>query len=115
DIGLDNITEADGLAVGQPSNFATKISSNIVSGIYTVEDEKLFELLADLVDTEDLFLEPSATPGLLGPQIIANSDYPQKHNLNMKNATHIAWSTGGDLVPDAERKAFYERGKTTWI
>ncbi|HLS31576.1 MAG TPA: D-serine ammonia-lyase [Flavobacteriaceae bacterium] len=112
DIGLDNITEADGLAVGQPSNFATKISSNIVSGIYTVEDEKLFELLADLVDTEDLFLEPSATPGLLGPQIIANSDYPKKHNLNMKNATHIAWATGGDLVPDEERKEFYERGKS---
>lgn len=115
DIGLDNITEADGLAVGQPSNFATKISSNIISGIYTVEDEKLFELLADLVDTEGLFLEPSATPGLLGPQIIANSDYPEKYNLNMENATHIAWSTGGDLVPDEERKEFYERGKTTWI
>lgn len=111
DIGLDNVTEADGLAVGQPSNFATKISSNIISGIYTVEDERLFELLAELVDTEDLFLEPSATPGLLGPQIIAKSDYAQKHNLNMKNATHIAWATGGDLVPETERKEFYERGK----
>lgn len=113
DIGLDNLTEADGLAVGQASNFATKISSNVISGIYTVEDEILFKLLADLVDTEGLFLEPSATPGLLGPQITANSDYAKNLHLNMKNATHIAWSTGGDLVPKAERKEFYKRGKNS--
>src|SRR5690625_15246 len=111
DIGLDNITEADGLAVGQPSNFATKISSHLISGIYTVEDEVLFKLLADLVDSEDLFLEPSATPGLLGPQLVANSDYVKVHQLNMKNATHIAWATGGDLVPEDQRKEFYQRGK----
>lgn len=111
DIGLDNHTEADGLAVGQPSNFATKISSNVISGIYTVKDDLLFKLLADLVDTEDLFLEPSATPGLIGPQVIAQTDYAEKMGLNMKNATHIAWATGGDLVPEAERKEFYERGK----
>lgn len=111
DIGLDNLTEADGLAVGQASNFATKISSNVISGIYTIEDDRLFELLAQLVDTEGLFLEPSATAGLIGPQMIAKSGYAEAHHLNMKNATHIAWSTGGDLVPEEERKEFYKKGK----
>lgn len=111
DIGLDNLTEADGLAVGTPSNFATKISSNVISGIYTLKDDRLFELLTQLVDTEDLFLEPSATAGLLGPQVIAQTDYAIKHDLNMENAVHIAWATGGDLVPEYERKAFYQRGK----
>lgn len=110
DIGLDNKTEADGLAVGQASNFATNISNHLISGIYTIEDNHLFTLLAQLMDSEKIFLEPSATAGLIGPQMVAKTDYAQKNSLNMKNATHIAWATGGDLVPDEERKEFYERG-----
>ncbi len=111
DIGIDNKTEADGLAVGRPSNFATNISNHIISGMYTIEDEHLFTLLADLMDTEKIFLEPSATAGLIGPQRIATTDYAQKHNIDMENVTHIVWATGGDLVPDEERKQFYERGR----
>ena len=112
DIGIDNKTEADGLAVGRPSNFATNISNHIISGIYTIEDSQLFVLLAKLMDTEEIFLEPSATAGLIGPQMIEKTDYAKKNNLKMENATHIAWATGGDLVPSEERKAFYKRGKT---
>lgn len=110
DIGLDNNTEADGLAVGRPSKFATAVSSHIVSGIYTIEDERLFTLLAQLKDSENIFLEPSATAGLMGPQRIAATDYAIRHGLNMENATHLVWATGGDLVPSYERKEFYERG-----
>ncbi|MGO3182745.1 MAG: D-serine ammonia-lyase [Aequorivita sp.] len=110
DIGIDNKTEADGLAVGRPSNFVTNISNHIISGIYTIEDNHLFTLLAQLMDSEKIFLEPSATAGLIGPQMIAKTDYAARHHLNMENATHIAWATGGDLVPDLERKEFYERG-----
>src|SRR5690606_4889122 len=110
DIGIDNRTEADGLAVGRPSNFATNISNHIVSGVYTIEDEHLFTLLAQLKDSENIFLEPSATAGLIGPQMIAKTDYAEKNHLNMNNAIHIAWATGGDLVPAEERAEFYERG-----
>ncbi|WP_310991320.1 D-serine ammonia-lyase [Aequorivita marina] len=112
DIGIDNKTEADGLAVGRPSNFATNISNHIISGAYTIADAHLFNLLSQLMDTEKVFLEPSATAGLIGPQMIATTDYAAKHNINMEKATHIAWATGGDLVPDSERKEFYERGST---
>lgn len=104
DIGIDNKTEADGLAVGRPSNFATNISNHIVSGIYTIEDNRLFTLLAQLMDSEKIFLEPSATAGLIGPQMVAQIDYAAKHKINMENATHIVWATGGDLVPKEERK-----------
>ncbi len=110
DIGLDNQTEADGLAVGRPSLFATEISRHLISGIFTLEDEKLFRLLAQLKDSEDIFLEPSATAGLIGPQRVQKTDYAKTHDLNMKNATHIVWATGGHLVPDYQRKKFYERG-----
>lgn len=110
-LGIDNRTEADGLAVGRSSNFATSISNHIISGVYTIEDEDLFVLLSQLMDSQKIFLEPSATAGLTGPQMIAKTDYAKKNNLNMKNATHIAWATGGDLVPEQEREEFYERGK----
>ncbi|MBA6152834.1 D-serine ammonia-lyase [Gelidibacter maritimus] len=111
DIGLDNVTDADGLAVGRPSHFATKISKSLVSGIFTVEDDELFKLLAQLKDTENIFLEPSATAGLIGPQRLQKTDYVKTHQLNLNNATHIVWATGGLLVPEFQRKKFYERGR----
>jgi D-serine dehydratase len=111
DIGLDNKTEADGLAVGRPSHFATEISKHLISGIFTIEDEQLFKLLTQLKDAEKIFLEPSATAGLIGPQLMQKTGYAKTHHLNMENATHIAWATGGLLVPDHQRKLFYERGR----
>ena len=111
DLGIVNRTEADGLAVGRASRFATQISSMLISGIYTVEDELLFWLLANLWDTEQIFLEPSATPGLIGPQRIATTDYISSLGINPENITHIVWATGGSLVPQHEREEFYNRGK----
>ncbi|MEO8933073.1 MAG: D-serine ammonia-lyase [Xanthomarina sp.] len=110
DLGIDNKTEADGLAVGRPSSFATSISSQIISGMYTIEDQDLYSLLTQLMDSENEFLEPSATAGLVGPQAILKTDYAEKNQLNMKNATHVVWATGGDLVPEKERAEFYARG-----
>ena len=111
DIGLDNLTEADGLAVGRPSHFATKISNYLISGIFTVEDEKLFQLLVQLQDAEGIFLEPSATAGLIGPQCMEKTGYAKKHDLNLNHATHVIWATGGDLVPEYQRKMLYNKGR----
>lgn len=111
DLGIVNRTEADGLAVGRSSKFATRISQELISGIYTIEDDRLFKLLADLWDTEEIFLEPSATAGLIGPEMLAKTNYVKINQLNMDNATHIVWATGGALVPQSEREEFYERGK----
>ena len=111
DFGIDNMTEADGLAVGRPSAFATEISKLLISGIYTIEDNMLFRLLYILAKSENIFLEPSATVGLIGPQRILNSNYISDNNINPANITHIAWATGGDLVPEEEMRHFYERGE----
>ncbi|WP_430791382.1 D-serine ammonia-lyase [Virgibacillus flavescens] len=111
DFGLDNKTEADGLAVGRPSKFATPISNHLISGIYTLEDDKLFELLIMLADKENIYLEPSATAGLLGPSKVLHSNYLQQNNLNADNVTHIAWATGGALVPEEDMNHFYDRGR----
>ncbi|WP_077357413.1 D-serine ammonia-lyase [Virgibacillus halodenitrificans] len=111
DFGLDNKTAADGLAVGRPSQFATSISDQLVSGMYTMEDDDLYRLLAMLQDTENIQVEPSATAGLLGPQAVLQSDYAKQLEINPDNINHIAWATGGDLVPQKDREVFYKTGK----
>ncbi|WML46186.1 D-serine ammonia-lyase [Neobacillus sp. PS3-40] len=111
DFGIDNRTEADGLAVGRPSRFATPISEHLISGVFTVEDDDLYRLLTLLVDNENIYLEPSSTSGLLGPGQVLHSSYMESKQLNEKNATHIAWATGGALVPQADMGHFYEKGK----
>lgn len=112
DIGLDNVTEADGLAVGRSSAFATTFNELLISGIYTIDDQSLFDLLKLLKDTEDIFLEPSATAGLFGPMHVLRSDYCKKHHIDPANVHHVVWATGGDLVPEEERKEFYNRGES---
>jgi len=109
DFGIDNRTEADGLAVGRPSQFATAISGQLVSGIYTLEDDELYRLLTNLADSEGIYLEPSATAGLTGPERIYQ--YIRKNNIDVSNAAHIAWATGGSLVPEKDMKLFYNKGK----
>ena len=111
DFGIDNITEADGLAVGRPSAFASGISNVLISGIYTIEDDELFKLLYMLGKTEGIFLEPSATAGLIGPYQIAKSGYKESHHFNPEKITHIAWATGGALLPKDEMERFYNKGE----
>lgn len=110
DFGIDNRTDADGLAVGRPSSFATSISEHLISGIYTVEDASLYQMLASLADSENLFLEPSATAGIAGLARIKQTNYMEKRAINKEQVTHIAWATGGALVPEEDMRLFYERG-----
>jgi len=110
DIGVDNITEGDGMAVGRPSKFATQINNQYISGVFTEEDDTLYHLLAMLADEEDIYLEPSATIGMAGPWKTKIENYARKNNLNWEQATHISWSTGGSLVPEEDMQSFYRKG-----
>ncbi|WP_462413501.1 D-serine ammonia-lyase [Neobacillus sp. Marseille-QA0830] len=114
DIGLDNHTEADGLAVGRPSGFVSKVMDPILSGCYTIRDEELFKLLKILADSENFYLEPSALAGMKGP-ILLNQDqggYLQSGNLlnKINKGTHIVWATGGSMVPKLEMERYYKIG-----
>ncbi|TWT04689.1 D-serine ammonia-lyase [Planomicrobium sp. CPCC 101079] len=111
DFGIDNCTEGDGLAVGRPSSFASAISEQLVSGVYTLEDDELFKLLAFLADSEKIHVEPSAAAGLSGPQKILQSGYYKANGIDAENAVHIVWATGGSLVPKEDMKKFYDKGK----
>lgn len=108
DIGLDNLTEADGLAVGRASAFASSFIAKLVSGIYTLADHELIPLLQQLYQSENIFVEPSATVGLVGPAIVGKSDYMTKQGIKAQQVCHVVWSTGGGLVPRATRKALLQ-------
>lgn len=112
DIGLSNRTEADGLAVGRPSRFVGTLMESVISGCYTVDDSFLFRSLKGMFETENIFMEPSAHAGVYGPieLMMQGTSYIEKHGLTdkMENATHIIWSTGGDLVPEELRQQYLQ-------
>ncbi|WP_042473621.1 D-serine ammonia-lyase [Bacillus ndiopicus] len=112
-IGLTNITEADGLAVGRASKFVGAQMETIVSGCYTVEDSFLFESLREMFSSEHIFMEPSAHAGFFGPVQLARKGemYLDTHGLKpfMQNAHHLVWSTGGNLVPNEWRNKYLQK------
>lgn len=114
DIGIDNLTEADGLAVGRPSGFVGKTIEPFLSGSFTVGDEQLYQLLKALVDSEGIHLEPSALAGMIGPikLLKEGTEYLSRHDLTKKmdNGTHIVWGTGGSMVPQEIMTEYYRKG-----
>lgn len=115
-IGLDNKTEADGLAVGRPSSFVGFMMDKLLSGEFTIDDNRLYKFLTNLVDEEGIYLEPSALAGFLGPILISSEkgeEYLKKQNLLDKkdNITHMCWATGGSLVPKDIMKEYYRKGR----
>ena len=112
DFGLSGQTHADGLAVGRPSGFVGGVMTNILSGEMTLEDRRIYDLMRDIVNTENIFLEPSACASFMGVVDMFQYDelkqYIKNHGLEnkMQNAVHIPWATGGSLVPEEIRKQY---------
>ena len=114
DIGLDGKTEADGLAVGRASVLVSDVMETLLDGCYTIEDERLYPFLAQLADTEQIFIEPSSCASFPGPSLVAaDKKWLEGKGIaeKMKNASHILWATGGSMVPENEMKGYYSRGK----
>lgn len=114
DIGLDGKTAADGLAVGRASRLVGSIMETLLDGCYTIEDDKLYPYLAQLADSEGIFIEPSSCASFTGPaHVLSAEGYLIKNGLKdkLKNATHILWATGGSMVPEEEMQAYYKMGK----
>ena len=114
DIGIDNVTAADGLAVGRPSGFVGRAMHRLIDGYYTISDNQMYRLLAMLNKNEGVKLEPSALAGMEGPiRVAQNEEYLKRMGFDEKtlaNATHIVWATGGGMVPDEEMSKYLEKG-----
>ena len=115
DIGIDNVTAADGLAVGRASGFVGKAMQRLLDGFYTVSDEEMYSLLALMERSEGLRLEPSALAGVPGiARVLAGPGYLARMGLDsqaMAQATHLAWATGGNMVPADEMQAYLAKGR----
>ncbi|WP_394144006.1 D-serine ammonia-lyase [Vibrio atypicus] len=110
EIGIDNKTAADGLAVGRASGFVGRAMERMIDGYYTVSDSTLFSQLQTLAKTESIQLEPSALAGMKGPFVVYQQiDYLERLNYSnraLKNANHLVWATGGGMVPQAEMEKY---------
>lgn len=121
DIGVDNITDADGLAVGRPSGFVGKVIEPLIEGVYTVSDEKMYWMLNVLHLAEHIKLEPSALAGFVGPIWLLYKtqgfEFLKQSGLleHMENAHHISWATGGGLVPADVMQAFIDKGQSIQV
>ena len=111
DIGLTGRTEADGLAVAKPSGLSCSLMRPMMSGAFTVTDEKMEEYRKQIEETENIRLEISACAGF-GGLMFSGKTTPEKnrkawesyirdHGLEqyMDNAVHIVWGTGGGSCP----------------
>lgn len=118
DIGIDNLTAADGLAVGRPSKFVGKEMEKFLSGSYTISDKRMFYLLNKMVENEGIKIEPSGLAGAYGPVKLLKSNEGQKYiednglSESINNAVHIVWATGGSMVPSLEMEEFINMGKS---
>ncbi|MBQ1893784.1 MAG: D-serine ammonia-lyase, partial [Clostridia bacterium] len=97
-LGLSGKTEADGLAVGTASKLVYDTVKELVSGEITVIDGALQPYQNELYDCEGIYVEPSSAAALEALK------YLDEGIPDGANVTHIAWATGGRLVPESERK-----------
>ncbi|MCF1427765.1 MAG: D-serine ammonia-lyase [Shewanella sp.] len=114
DLGIDNITAADGLAVGRASGFVGRAMERLIDGYYTLSDQHMYDLLGLLDKTEGIRLEPSALAGMAGPVRVSNdAEYLTRMQLGacMPQATHLVWATGGGMVPADEMANYLAKGR----
>ncbi|EOX7623284.1 D-serine ammonia-lyase [Proteus mirabilis] len=115
EVGIDNITAADGLAVGRASGFVGRAMERLIDGYYTIDDQELYNLLSLLNKEERIQLEPSALAGMTGAIHVSQAkDYLQGLSLDsqkMHNATHLVWATGGGMVPTDEMQKYLAQGE----
>lgn len=114
DIGLDNRTAADGLAVARPSGFVGRAMQRLIDGYVTVSDQTLFRDLKQMFELEGIRLEPSALAGLSGVlPVLSDATYHRRIGLTperARRATHLVWATGGRMVPDEVFQSYLQRG-----
>ncbi|MDK4522133.1 D-serine ammonia-lyase [Fusobacterium necrophorum] len=111
DIGIYGMTHADGLAVARPSGLIGRLMEPILSGIFTVQDYKLYDYLRCLDETENKRIEPSSCAAFEGVASLFNYEESKKYvddflGDTVKNAYHICWATGGSMVPEEDMKEF---------
>ncbi len=96
DLGLRNSTIADGLAVPLASQLVLDAVGPAIDAVVAVPDDEMVLWVRRAWREAQMRLEPSAAAALaaVAPFLRRRPD--------LREATHIAWATGGSLLPDEE-------------
>ena len=116
DLGLDNATEADGLAVPRASELAYRVVAPLLAGAFTVTDEQLLRDFALAHRVGGLRIEPSAAAGFSGPRWLgsaAGRAWMRRLGFAPHDVTQVVWTTGGLLLPQHELDALLARVPAT--
>lgn len=115
ELGIDNVTAADGLAVGRASGFVGRAMQRLLDGFYTLDDQTMYDLLGMLAQEEGIRLEPSALAGMAGPlRVCASAEYQRLQGITaaqFDKAMHIVWATGGGMVPQEEMAQYLAKAR----
>lgn len=121
DIGLDGRTLADGLAVQRPSGLVGRAVGPRVTAFCTVEDAELPPLVARLWQEEGVKAEPSACASVAAARAFCSLSGSEADDVlaargltraEIAAGTHVAWLTGGAMMPQEEFAALVEQGDT---
>jgi D-serine dehydratase len=96
DIGLDNDTVADGLAVPTASQFVLDQIGHLIDAVVALPDQSMVEWVGRAWREAGLRLEPSAAASLAAIRPFLDNFSDERCAVN------VAWATGGSLLPHEE-------------
>lgn len=118
DIGLSGLTDADGLAVSRASALVLEHVGSEIDAAVAIPDGDMLDWLRRTWGEATLKLEPSAAAGFaaLQPFLDAVASCPAgpdtgKPWSNIDNATHVVWTTGGNLVPEEVHRRYLDHAE----
>ncbi|XNM81311.1 pyridoxal-phosphate dependent enzyme [Escherichia coli] len=85
DIGIDNLTAADGLAVGRASGFVGRAMERLLDGFYTLSDRTMYDMLGWLAQEEGIRLSLQHWRVWPDSRVCASVSYEQMHGLAQNN------------------------------
>ena len=112
--GIINVLPEEVIKYRSNTGGAQYIIKNTPVGFWSkVESDcnKLYDYLRCLNETENIQIEPSACASFQGPvELMKNEEtknyIDKKIGVNIENAYHICWSTGGSIVPKEDMDNF---------
>lgn len=99
ELGADNLTIADGLAVPLASALVLEVVGSSIDAVVALTDEQILTWVRRAWREAGLRLEPSAAAALAAVEPYRQAIAARP---GLDSAIHIAWTTGGSLLPDAE-------------
>lgn len=108
DVGLSNNTIADGLAVPKASQLVLDLVGSDIDAVMALPDQDMTGWVRRAWQQSALRLEPSAASSLAAvkPFMDALGNGPLfgrgVTKQSILNGVHVAWTTGGSLLPDQE-------------